>query len=235
MKKILLTSVVLTLLLVPVLFINAQGRRASSTEATARIENREARAASTTIRMENREARAASTTMRIENRQARMASTTLRMEEMRARMASTTLRKENRMASTSERLVRRVEKMNEVRERLANKEFKVISVLEQIAGKIQSRIDTLKGKGLNMSEAEAKLALATENIAKMTTKAAEIATDLETEITEENMQNLGQTIRSAQEIIRDMAKETHGLLKDTIKEITKVLPTQNKTASSTNQ
>lgn len=221
MKKILSTSFILALLLLPALFVNAQVRTASSTERTARIENRDTRIASTTIR--------------VENRQARIASTTLRMEEMRARMASTTLRKENRMASTSERVAKRIEKMNEVRERLANKEFKIISVLEQIAEKIQSRIDILTGKSLDMSAAEAKLALATENISEMTTKAEEIATDLETEITEENMQNLGQTIKSAQEIIRDMAKETHGLLKDTIKEITKVLPTQNMTASSTNQ
>jgi hypothetical protein len=228
MKKILSISFVLTLLLVPALFINAQTETVSPTIRNNRMENRE-------VRMENREAKIASTTIRMENRQARIASTTLRMEEMRARMASSTLRKENRMASTSERVTRRVAKMNEVRERLSNKEFKVISVLEQIAEKIQSRINILTGKGLDMSAAEAKLALATENITKMTTKAAEITTDLETEITEENMQNLGQTIKSAQEIIRDMAKETHTLLVDTIKEITEVLPTQSKTASSTNQ
>jgi hypothetical protein len=241
MKKILSTIIVTSILIVPVFFINAQGNKQAPILENLKpmlINNQTKLATGTQTRLEVRstnmeqvQGRIASTTERVENR---LEMRNTNMEQVKARIASTTQRMENRVASTSDRLAKKNQKLNEVKERLLNREFKFITVLEQIADKIQTRIDILTERGLDMAKAQAKLDLALENIIAATNKASDITTELETEITMENKAETFAMIKSSHDEIRIMAKETHGLLVETVKEITKVLPAQNRTATSTN-
>ena len=125
------------------------------------------------------------------------------------------------------RLQKQYEQRERARERLLGKETKIIETIGKIADKIAERINILEAKGLDMAVASAKLIEADTKIAELTNEANDLSSLLETEITEENKETLFQEIRASQVIIRDLARATHALLVDTIKEITKVLPKNN--------
>jgi hypothetical protein len=188
----------------------------------SRIERPLLRASTTERRLENRE-------NNIERIRDRIASTTL---------ASTTASTTKRLEKLDDRLIKQEEQMGKVRERLQERETKVMDILGQIASKIQARITLLAGQGLNMTAATAKLAEASAKIEEMTVEGDKLATLINTNITASSSAQLFIDIRASQNKIRTMAGETHALLVDTIKEITKVLPakpikTGTSTASST--
>lgn len=202
-----------------------ENRASSTINREARIENR---SEIMNIRIDRPLLRASSTENRLENRENNI-------ERIRDRIASTT----KKLEKLDDRLAKQVEQMGNVRERLQEKETKVMDVLGQIASKIQARITLLAAKGLNMTAASAKLAEASAKIEAMTVEGDALATLINTEITASSSAQLFIDIRAAQDKIRTMAKETHALLVDTIKEITKVLPARSdkeatSTATSTN-
>ncbi len=146
------------------------------------------------------------------------------------RLGSTTAStSEKRMGQLNSRYQKQYEQMERVRERLLAKEMKVIDVLQKIADKIADRIGILTERGLTMDNAEAKLAEATDKITEMTTVANNLADLLETEVTDDNQESLFQEIKTTQNQIKNLARATHALLVDTIKEITKVLPRNDQT------
>jgi HAMP domain-containing protein len=191
------------------------------------------------VRLENRGEkvalildRASTTERRLENRQNNI-------ERIRAKIASTTLASttgtstEKRLGKLDDRLEKQVEQMSKVKDRLQNKEVKIIDVLGKIASKIQARIDILIGKGLDLTSAKAKLTEASIKIEAMTDEAANLTELLgKVPTTDTDSTALFQEIKTAQDKIRTLAKETHALLVDTVKEITKVLP-RNGQATST--
>lgn len=177
-------------------------------------------------RIENIMVRASTTEKRLENRENNI-------EKIRAKIASTTASSGKRLEKLDDRLNKQLEQMDKVKDRLLNKEIKITDVLGKIAGKIEERINILANKGLNMTAAKAKLAEATIKIEDMTAESANLATLIGTEITETNQTQLFTAIKSAQEKIKSLAKNTHALLVDTVKEITKVLP-KDKISTTTN-
>lgn len=186
-------------------------------------------------RVENRIERASTTERRLENRENNI-------ERIRSRIASTSLATTStstvkRLENLDKRLEKQQEQMAKVKERLLGKELKIADVLGKIASKIQERITILEGKGLNMTDAKTKLALASAKLEEMTVEQSNLATLIGTEITEANKDTLFVSIKASQDKIRTLAKENHALLVDTIKEITKVLPRNGRattTATSTN-
>jgi len=182
-----------------------------------RVENRIERASTTERRLENRE-------NNIERIRARIASTTL------ATTSTSTIR---RMENLENRLAKQQEQMGKVKERLLEKELKIADVLGKIADKIQARITILEGKGLNMTAAKAKLAEAAAKLEEMTVEGNNLATLIGTEITEANKDTLFVEIKASQDKIKTLARTTHALLVDTIKEITKVLPAKTATSTAT--
>ncbi len=230
MKKI-LSLIMLLSLLVPSLSV-AKAEEDSKVNRETKIENRE-------IKIESRFERASTTERRLENRENNI-------ERIRARIASTTASTTiyapgKKVERLNERLQKQLEQMGKVKERLLNKELKVTDVLGKIASKIQARITILEGRSLDMTAAKAKLAEASVKIEDLIAKGEALATMIETEITEADSTQLFQDIKAAQVEIRTLAKATHALLVDTIKEITKVLPQKEKnekassTATSTNE
>jgi hypothetical protein len=182
------------------------------------------------IRIERPLLRASSTEKRLENRENNI-------ERIREKMASTTASTSaKRIENLDKRFDKQVEQIGKVRERLLEKELKVTEVLGKIASKIQERITILAGKSLDMTAAKAKLAMASTKIEEITVEGDNLATLINTEITEANKDTLFVQIRASQDKIKDLAFTTHALLVDTIKEITKVLPvkTATSTATSTN-
>lgn len=248
LSKTIGAGVIATVFLVPVLFLSANDDASTSTQRIqpreVRLENRDGRPerATTTekrleirgVRMENRFERASSTEMRLENRENNI-------ERIRARIASTTASStastsEKRLEKMQDRMEKQKEQMNKMREKMLEREFKAVEVLEKIASKIAERITILEGKSLDMTAAKAKLAEATAKLAQIGTESDTLTTLTETEITEANQEELFTKIKDSQVVIKALAKETHALLVDTIKEITKVLPqkTATSTATSTN-
>jgi len=193
--------------------------RASSTlNREQRVENR---GEIMGIRIERPLLRASSTEKRLENRENnierirdRIASTT----------ASTTASSTKRLEKLDNRLAKQQEQMGKVKDRLINKELKVTEVLGKIASKIEERINILTGKGLDMTAAKAKLAEASAKIESITVEGDNLATLINTEITDTNKDTLFVQVKASQDKIQALAKETHALLVDTVKEITKVLP-----------
>lgn len=182
------------------------------------------------IRLDRPLLRASTTEKRLENRENNI-------ERIRERIASTTgttsTSSIKRMENLDKRFEKQVEQMGKVKERLLEKEMKVTEVLGKIADKIQERIDILTGKGLNMAAANAKLGEAATKLEAITVEGDNLATLIETEITEANKETLFTSIKASQDKIRTLAKETHALLVETIKEITKVLPAKTKTSTTT--
>ncbi len=174
--------------------------------------------------------RASTTEKRLENRENNI-------DRIRERLASTTASTSaKRINQLNDRLEKQREQMGKVKERLLERETKVMEVLGKIASKIQERINILAGKGLNMTTANAKLALASAKIEEMTVEGDKLTTLINTEITDTNKVQLFTDIKASQEKIRSLAKATHALLVDTIKEINKVLPGNGRattTATST--
>jgi len=246
MKKILSqiigSSIIASLLFVPMLSVRAEvetkgnkvppppriGKIVKATSTEDRIENR-------AVRMENRIERpllrASTTEKRLENRENNI-------ERIRARIASTTASTSvKRLENMDKRFEKQRGQMAKVKERLLEKEMKVTESLGKIASKIQERITILAGKSLDMTAAKAKLAQASAKIEAITVEGDNLATLINTEITEANKDTLFVSVKASQDKIRTLAKETHALLVDTIKEINKVLPRNNKantTATSTN-
>jgi hypothetical protein len=209
MKKI-ISSLMLLSLVIPVLSL------AKIDDKLPKIEKPLLRASTTEKRLENRE-------NNIDRIRERLASTT----------ASTSAKRINQL---NDRLEKQREQMGKVKERLLERETKVMEVLGKIASKIQERINILAGKGLNMTTANAKLALASAKIEEMTVEGDKLTTLINTEITDTNKVQLFTDIKASQEKIRSLAKATHALLVDTIKEINKVLPGNGRattTATST--
>jgi hypothetical protein len=170
--------------------------------------------------------RGSTTEKRLENRE----NNILRIKE---RLASTTASTSvKRIENLDKRFDKQVEQMGKVKDRLLNKEVKILDVLGKISSKIQERINILTGKGLDMTASKAKLAEATLKAEEMTIEADNLTTLINTEITEANKDSLFQSIKASQEKIRTLARATHALLVDTIKEITKVLPRNDKAAST---
>jgi hypothetical protein len=237
MKKIkILCSVMLLSLIIPSLsFARAEDVSGTSTKKgpglEMRVENREQR-------IEGIMQRASTTERRLENRENNIERI---RERIASTIASTTASSTKRLEKLDNRLQKQQEQMGKVRERLVEKELKVTDVLGKIASKIQARIDILVTKGLDMTAAKAKLALAATKIEEMTAEVTNLTTLIETEVTTENQATLFTSIRASQDKIKVLAKETHALLVDTVKEITKVLPkngratsTASTTATSTN-
>jgi hypothetical protein len=174
---------------------------------------------------ENIMVRASTTEKRLENRESNI-------ERIRERIASTTASlSEKRAENLDNRLEKQQQQMNNARERLLGKELKVTDVLGKIAEKIQERISIMSNQGIIMTTANAKLTEATSAIEDLTAEAANLGTLLETEITSENKDELLNDVRASQNQVRTQAREIHALLVDTVKEITKLLPT--KTATTT--
>jgi hypothetical protein len=244
LSKIIGSSIIASLLIVPMLSVRAEDDD-SSDDATPKWEQireaekdrlervREAEKdrleALREKRIEVSLLRASTTEKRLENRENNI-------ERIRERIASTTLATTStstvkRLEKLDKRFDKQVEQMGKVKERLLNKELKVTEVLGKIASKIQERINILAGKGLDMTAAKAKLALASSKLQDITAEQDALATLIKTEITDANKDTLFVSIKASQDKIRTLAKEMHALLVDTIKEITKVLPT--KTATTT--
>lgn len=227
-KKIFGMGIILSILLVPILFLEAEDNLASSTRRNSDREVRISpllKASATIMRLEER----ASTTLnRLENRQNII-------DRIRAKLASTTASTSpKRIESLNNRLEKQMEKISEVKDRLLNREIKVTEVLGKISDKISERIDILGEKGFNVTAAKTKLAEAVAKIAEITAKADTLSTLIETEITEANQAQLFADIKTIQVTIRSLVKEAKGLLIDTIKEITKILPAKpEKSATST--
>ncbi len=238
MKKIKIFSflILLSLIIPAVSFVNAEAQEkcVGSTDGRSKcgqglltlenkLENRE-------TRMENRIERASTTEMRLENRENNI-------ERIRERIASTT----NATSSTStikkldkldDRLAKQQEQMGKVKERLLERELKITDTLGKIASKIQERITILEGKGLNMTAAKTKLAEASQKLEEATVEADNLATLINTEITDANKDTLFTQIKTSQDKIKTLARATHALLVDTIKEITKVLPRNNQATTT---
>jgi hypothetical protein len=219
-----------------------QIREAEKNRLEALKENRGSTTLNREIRVENREEIMG---IRIERPLLRASSTELRLEKrennilrIKERLASTTASTSvKRIENLDKRFDKQVEQMGKVKDRLLNKEVKILDVLGKISSKIQERINILTGKGLDMTASKAKLAEATLKAEEMTIEADNLTTLINTEITEANKDSLFQSIKASQEKIRTLARATHALLVDTIKEITKVLPRNDKatsTATSTN-
>ncbi|MEI6191314.1 MAG: hypothetical protein WCP24_03035 [bacterium] len=171
--------------------------------------------------------RASTTEKRLENRENNI-------ERIRERIASTTAStSEKRLDNLDKRLEKQQEQMGKAKERLLEKELKIADVLGKIAEKIQGRIKILTDKGLDMVASNAKLAQATAKIESMTAETANLSTLVGTVITEANQAQLFTDIRASQDKIRTLAREAHGLLVDSVKEITKVLPRNNKATTTT--
>ncbi len=151
------------------------------------------------------------------------------LNEIRARIASSSIKMEEKV---NERLAKQREQMVQVRTRLINKEIQVISVLGKIFGKINERISILENQGLDMTKAKIKLAETEIKINEITNEANKLTDLASIEVTEENQTQLFTEIKTGQERIRTMAKSIKAFMVEIIKEITKVLPTQNSTETN---
>jgi hypothetical protein len=220
--KILSSAILLLLIMIPILSVQAEvkGNKTSPSERPTMIR------ATTTRPTIN----ATSTLPRLENR-------VNNIERIRDRIASSTAStSEKKLGKFNDQVKKQTEQMERMRERIINRELKVIDVLEKISNKIRERIIILQEQGLNMTPARTKLTEATNKIGEMTNEANKISAMLAITITETNSAQIFQAITDSQKIIKTLAKETHTLLRDTIKEITKVLPrrpTATTTATST--
>jgi len=164
---------------------------------------------------------ASTTEIRLKNREDNI-------ERIRARIASSTSSTtEKRIAQLNSKYEKQSEKLAAAKDRLLNKELKIVEVLEKIAGKITKRINILETNGSNLASAKAKLKEATDKIDAITAEATKLATSLKAIITKDNKDQLFIDIKASQDNIRTLAKEAKALLVDTIKEITKVLPTKS--------
>jgi DNA repair exonuclease SbcCD ATPase subunit len=177
------------------------------------------------VRIERPFLHASTTEKRLENRENNI-------ERIRARIASTTASSTKRLEKLDDRLEKQREQMTKVKERLLNKEVKATDILGKIASRIQVRITVLEGKGLNLTTAKTKLAEATAKIEQLSVEADNLATLVNTEITETNKESLFASIRASQDKIRVLAREAKTLLNSTIKEITLVLPRNGKASTT---
>ncbi len=221
--KVLLSGLVATTLLTPLVFIQA--------EEISREDRREDRIERREERFEKRLTLASSTQARLDKREAQI-------EKIEARLASTTASSTKKIEKLTERLEERKAKAEEVKDKLLNKGLKVTEVLGKISAKIQDRIDILKGKGLDLANAQARLDTANAKIDQLTEKSEDLADLLNTEMTEENREQLFEQIQTTHAEARGLAKEAHSLLVDTIKAITEILPKDDKattTATSTEE
>lgn len=257
LSKIIGSSIIASLLIVPLLSVRAeveteqtrevakqrmeQIREAEKNRLEALKENRASTTLSREDRVENRGEimrikiehpllRASTTERRLENRENNI-------ERIRERLASTTASSTasstRRVENLNNRLEKQREQMERVKDRLLEMEVRITEALGKIATKIQERINILEGRGLNMTAAKAKLALASAKIEAITVEGDNLATLINTEITEANKDTLFVSVKASQDKIRTLAKETHTLLVDTIKEITKVLPRNGENRRST--
>jgi hypothetical protein len=202
--KIISSTILLLLIIIPILSVQAEvkgNKRATTTRPTMS-------ATSTLLRLENRE-------NNIERIRDRIASST----------ASTSEKKLNKL---NDQINKQTEQREKMKERILNKELKVIDVLEKISSKIRERIIILQEQGLNTIASRAKLTEANNKIGELTNEANKISTMLVITITETNSEQISQSITDSQKIIKTLAKETYNLLRDTIKEMKKVLPKKTK-------
>src|SRR3989339_1687923 len=166
--------------------------------------------------------------VRLENREKRI-------EWIKKELASTTAStSEKKIEKLNNKLEKQREKMGEARERLLDKELQVTDVLGKIADKIGDRIIISENRGLDMTAAKTKLAEASVKIEEITIEGQTLADLIKTEITETNKDTLFASVKTSQNKIRTLAKATHALLVDTVKEITKVLPKKNSATSTPN-
>jgi len=165
--------------------------------------------------------------IRAEQVQLRLEEKESRLNQIRSRIASSSINRTGEKLDKT--LAKQEEKIIQARKRLANTEIQVIDVLSKIFGKINERISILENKGLDMTQAKLKLTETEEKIDEINTEAGTLADLVLTEITEENQAQILSEIKTKQDTIRTMARATHALLVDIIKEITKVLPNQTPT------
>lgn len=235
MKKIkIFSALILLSLMIPSLsFVKAKEDSITSSTSKQEKETEGRKLGEKLSLIERPLLRASTTEKRLENRE----NNILRIKErLASTTASTSIKKIEKL---NDQLEKQREQMNKHKERLLERETKVMEVLGKIASKIQTRIDILVIRGLDMTASKAKLALASAKIEELAVEGDNLATLIGTEITEVNKDQLFISIKATQNKIRTMAKETHGLLVDTIKEINKVLPQKNQktgtsTATSTN-
>jgi hypothetical protein len=241
MKKILLkiigSSLVIILLAVPMMSVKAQKgeNKASPMERPTKSlllkdNNTEDGLSNLGQRVDNKLERASSTENRLENRQNII-------NKIREKIASsTTASTSKRVEKLNSRIQNQEEQMLKVKDRLQNKELKITDSLIKIADKIQTRISVLEDRGLDMTSAKAQLALANAKITNITNESSNLATLIGTTITEANQTQLFTDIKAYQDKIKALVFEVHGLLVKTVKEITIVLPRNDKattTATST--
>ncbi len=231
MKKTLLkifsSSLVIVLLAVPMLSVKAQKRENKTSPMERPIKSLLLKASSTEEGLN-------SVGQRLENRQ----NIIIKIKErIASSTASTTASTSKRVEKLNNKLQNQEEQMLKVKDRLQNKELKITDSLIKIADKIQTRIDVLEGRGLDMTSVKSQLALANAKITDVTNEASNLATLIGTTISEANQAQLFTDIKTSQNKIKALVFEAHGLLVKTVKEITKVLPRNNKattTATSTN-
>jgi HPt (histidine-containing phosphotransfer) domain-containing protein len=229
LSKIIGSSIIASLLIVPMVSVRAEldkenweGRNIPTPTlfqikegerevVKNRLENR---AEIMKIRIERPLLKASTTEKRLENRENNI-------ERIRERIASTTASTSvKRMENLDKRFEKQVEMMGKVKERLLEKEMKVTEVLGKIADKIQERIDILTGKGLDMTAANTKLSEAAVKLEAITVEGDNLATLIETEITDTNKETLFTSIKASQDKIKTLAKETHALLVEAVKGMT---------------
>jgi hypothetical protein len=221
--KILSSVVLLSLLIIPLLSVNAQVRE-NKPLPTSKPTVTPGRPTSTLIKINNREERASTTINNSENRENNL-------ERIRERISSST-------ASTSDKKLGRLsdqqrERVEKTRERILNREIRVIAALERITDKIQERINILQSKGYNMTTAKEKLAEAKGKIVEMTSEANKISSLINTANNIPTGDEIFEAIKTAQAKIKSLAKETHTILVNTIREIKKNTPQRTTTATST--
>ncbi len=203
--------------------VKGRGEKITATGTLTRIlENRG-------VRIDLKIDRASTTEKRLENRQNNIERI---MAKIASSTASTTASTTKKLDKLNDRLQKQQDQMAKVKDRLVNKELKITDVLGQIASKIQARITILEGNGLDLTAAKAKLADASVSIETMTVEENNLATLVNTEITDANQTQLFTDIKTEQDKIRTLARTTQALLVDTVKEIAKVLPAKSHATST---
>lgn len=224
-QKIAGSLVLISLLTLPTVAVRAQGSANGQGVASPKVNAIQVRLDNPETQVQNRLIRANTTEKRLENRENNI-------EKIRERLNSMTAStSEQRLDKINERLSNQIEQMNKVRTRLQGKELKITDLLGQIASKIQARINILEERGLDMTNAKEILATVSQKIEDMTIEASNLATLINTEITDTNSNQLFTDIKISQNKIKSLAYNVHLLMTNTIKEITKVLPAKNATTT----
>jgi hypothetical protein len=200
--KVLGVGVIMSVLLTPVLFLQAEDR--------PRLDDRmmkiDERATNTIERMQKRDDR-------VEKIEGRIASST----------ASTT--KMQRLEMMNKQLIKQKEQLGKLRQRLEIKEFKIIDLLDNISQRIGERITLIENRGIVLTDAKTSYAEANTKITEAKTKSDTLKNLLDSQNNATTTDDAAQTnIRTLHEEIKSLTKEAYALLQETIKNINQALP-----------